>query len=415
MNHAKSIIVGSLLAVTFVGLAWLGNETGKRAARAGWLQGSITSINANEDHFLVPPRPRVTTGGKAELSMTEVADELEELLGGSGGYGPDWDRRMRAQAILEGLEPAELKDLFRELKVRIAEPWDPLLNLVLLEWVRRDPAAAFAATSDVPGRAASVFAEWAMEEPTRALEWLDSENCPLEMENSRDQMRARALRAILERDFDLATSELLKLPSDDHRGGEAWLRTRQSVLTNWAYSALMDPGLRERLVEFVKTTGAPEDHATLNNEMLRHWSQDDAMGMLTYLYELKDYLESANFPAEKRAALEAKAVGAAIYREYDGPALEWWMGRHADSHEVPSALRHAMSSWHQKYPDTARGWFEGEAPSPQRDAMLAGLLPSIATRDPSEAEQMLGMIGDADLRERAAERLDYMKSESPGP
>ncbi|GAA5480921.1 hypothetical protein [Haloferula sargassicola] len=415
MMRTKFMTVGAILAGALACLAWLGSEAGKRVARAGWLHGRADKAETLGSDFAVPARPGKASSPDEEFAVSKTADELEELLGDSHAGGCDWHRELRAQGILESLGPDELAALFQELEGRIAEPWSRLLNVVLLEWARRDPAAAFAATADQYSRAASVFAQWAMEDPTQALAWLDSEDCPPEVEKCRDRMRAQALSEILERDFELATSELLKLPSDDHRGGESWLKTRESVLSRWAYSALVDPALRDRLVDFVKTTGVPEDHARLNEEMLRRWSQDDAMGMLTYLYELRDYLEVADFPAEKRPALEAEAVGAAIYREYDGPALEWWMGRHAESTEVPAALNHALSSWYQKYPDKVRGWFEGQADSPQRDAMLAGLIPSIAIRDAAEAERMLEGIRDPDLHDRAAERLDYMTSEARSP
>ena len=87
------------------------------------------------------------------------------------------------------------------------------------------------------------------------------------------------------------------------------------------------------------------------------------------------------------------------------------MERHSDEEEVPDSLRHAMTEWRQKYPDKVNQWFAGQPDSPQRDALQASLVPSlIATGNMDDAAQVIGQIGDPDLRQPAIERLDYVWS-----
>ena len=149
----------------------------------------------------------------------------------------------------------------------------------------------------------------------------------------------------------------------------------------------------------------------MNSSLLRQWPQEDALGMLTYLQELREYQETADIPADQRPAIDATAVGVAIYREYDRPALEWWMERYGDRTEVPAALQDAMIGWRQKYPEKVNQWFAEQPSSPQRDALQAVLVPSlVAAGKMDDAVQVIGQISDPGLRQSAIERLDFVWS-----
>ncbi len=365
----------------------------------------------------------VTTGPARDASSEKTGSDPETVrnslrrltfLCERSTYLPtDWETLAEVQAILGRLSAADLAAVHAALEKDMAgkDPYASgsrfLLAEILAAWIQLDPAAAMLAGYRNPRSAAvQAFSTWAQEDPAAALDWLESDGFPAELAGKKDELRTSALHSLLHRDYDRATAEFLKLPPEASK----W-EGRSGVISNWAAGAVDDPALRERLVAFAKTTGRPEDYARMNESLLRTWPQQDALGMLTYLHELRGYLESADLPANQRPTLDATAVGAAIYREYDRPALEWWMERHADLSEVPAPLQDAMIGWHQKYPEKVNQWFAEQPPSPQRDAMQAALVPAmVATGKMEEAVQAIGNIGDATMRQSAIERLDYVWS-----
>lgn len=409
MPRAKSIVSTALVLALVAGLAWSGREAGKRMARAGWFHRDAAEKKA----AVLRPESAVTAA-KKETDPQAAANALRRLMFLSEGsvYLPtDWETLAEVQSVLGSLSAAELAEILNTMRQEVLSDSSSsgysLSRLVLAEWVKKDPAAALLAGFQNPRLgAAEAFASWAMGDPATALDWLESDGFPAGLADKKDGLRAAALRPLLGRDFDRATAEFLKLPAESN----PW-EGRAGLMAGWANEAVHDPTLRERLVAFAKTTGRPEDHAHMNHSLLREWPQEDALGMLTYLHELRGYLESADLPAEKRPTLEATAVGAAIYREYDRPALEWWMERYGDRPEVPGPLQDAMIGWRQKDPDKVNQWFAEQPPSPQRDALQASLVPTmIALGKMADAAQAIGNIGDPDLRQSAIERLDYVWS-----
>lgn len=408
MPRVKSILSTACLLAVVAGLAWSGREAGKRMARAGWFRGDAVEKKSAFD------APATTARSPKDAANPQAAANalrrLKFLTEGSVFLTTDWEALSEMRAVLAGLSAAELAEIHAVLVAegnRARFPNSFLEDEVLAAWVKLDPAAALTAAYQNPEfYAAQVFAAWAMEDPSTALDWLESEGFPAELAEKKNELRANALYALLDRDFDRATAEFLKLPP-----GPADGRGRSAVISGWASSAVHDPALRERLIAFAKSTGNPEDHAAMNSSLLRQWPQEDALGMLTYLQDLREYQETADIPADQRPAIDATAVGAAIFREYDRPALEWWMERYGDRTEVPAALQDAMIGWRQKYPDKVNQWFAEQPASPQRDALQAVLVPSlVAAGKMDDAVQAIDRIGDPDLRQSAIERLDYVWS-----
>jgi hypothetical protein len=391
MPRAKSMLTGALALALLTGLWWTSREAGKRMARAGWWQGDPKSARKIA---VAPNRPGATENpGQTLEALQNTIRRLEFLAAGSAYLPGDWETLAEVQAILDGLSAEDLAQIHAAIH---GGPFGSALHYlthqVLAAWVRPPR-----------GNGQGIFAVWAQEDPSRALDWLESAELSGELAGKKDELRAAALGLLLQRDFERATAEFLKLPPTT----DAQRDERASLMGNWASQTLGDPALRERLIDFAKSTGHPADHASLNDRLFREWPQDDALGLLTYLQDLREYQETADIPADQRPAIDATAVGAAIYREYDRPALEWWMERYEDRTEVPAPLHDAMVQWHFKYPDKLTQWFAEQPPSPQRDAMQAALLPAQAVGNPAAAAQAIGNITDPDLRQSAIERLDY--------
>ncbi|MCW1884625.1 hypothetical protein OKA04_07760 [Luteolibacter flavescens] len=410
MPRAKTILSACLLVAVIGGLSWSCREAGKRMARAGWFHGGAGARDASPP---VPVRGASTVNvvDRRPDAAANALLRLTHLCEGSIYLASDWETQAEVKSILEGLSAEELAEIFRMMEEDFTH--SPLGKSFLLgrllmeEWVRKDPAAALVAAFRHPRLGpAEAFTSWSMADAASALAWLESESFPAELAKKKDELREAALRPLLGRDFALASAEFLKLPP----GGTEW-QGRAGLMRGWAADVVHDPALREQLVAFAKTTGHPGDHSRMNDSLLRAWPQEDALGMLTYLNELRDYMETADVPADQRPGFDAMAVGAAIYREYDRPALEWWMERHADQPEVPGALQDAMIQWRAKYPDKVAQWMAEQPPSLQRDAMQASFIPSLATSGKmEEAAQIIQDIADPGLRQSAIERLDYMWS-----
>ena len=174
-----------------------------------------------------------------------------------------------------------------------------------------------------------------------------------------------------------------------------------------------DPAMRGRLLDFAKTTGRPGDYAELNYHLISNWPQEDVIGTIDHLQQLKGYLESGSIPAEARAEVDSTAVAAAIHREYDRPALEWWMERYGDSRELTTPMRDAMVGWAHKYPDKMLQWFSEQPPSPQRDALANSVVPSLVQQKKfAEAAGTIETIQDPEYRQSATERLDFLWREA---
>ena len=410
MPLTNRLLFRSVGLLGLMSLAWLGNRAGHSMARAGWFQSTLMSAKDAGTEQLTPDRPPSAPGSTGQA--VSALKRLRAIVSASPQLESDWEARAQVDDILAKLSADELASVYAELEIGLDPTSQFLAQKVGVAWARKDPSAALAAAqakrSPFHGYGGSfaggIFKDWAADEPSAALAWLDSRDLSAEFAEMKAQLRCRALFDLVGRDFDLATSEFLKLDPNKEDGFDS-----RSVLASWAGVYADDPVMRERLVEFAKSTGRPDDYAQLNSSLLRAWPQADADAMRVYLEGLRDYLNSDAVPVEARPNVDATAVGAAIYREYTGPALEWWMGRYSQSSETPQALRGSIAAWVQKYPDQVRQWFDEQPPSPQRDSISTTVVTTLAARGKfQEAAGMLQGINDPKLRQSATERLDFV-------
>lgn len=405
MPRDKRLLLRAAGLLGLVSLAWLGNRAGHSIARAGWFQQAVVSAKTlrTESSLAEPQRSPHATPDQAAFALKRLLAVIEA----SPDLTHDWDARAEIDGILAKLSSDELAAVYAALQIGLDLNLRVLARKVGLAWVAKDPVAALSAALakrslyvSSHANAVSIFNDWAANDPSAALTWLDSTDVPPELAEEKARFRAAALSGLLERDFDLATSGFLKFESGEENS--------RILLGQWAGTYVGDPAMRERLVEFAKSTGRPDDYAQLNASLLRVWPQEDSQAMLEYLKGLRDYLNSDAVPVEARPNVDATAVGVAIYREYTGPALEWWMERYSQSSETPQPLRASVTAWVQKYPDQARQWFEEQPASPQRDSLNATAVTAFAARGKfKEAAAMLQGIGDPKLRQSAIERLDF--------
>jgi hypothetical protein len=411
MPRAKSLLKGGLMLAFLILLGIGGKLTGKHLARSGILhRGTPGAKTTARDAG--PKDGDSTEPVRADLVATSIR-RLEALAAGSPNLRLDWEAQAQMDAIIAKLSAAELAEVFAGLKLRVMGAEDlVLIEKVGVAWMAKDPDAALKAalakgTSSWDYLARQIFGAWAQDDPRTALAWLDAAEVPPGYPDLKEELRGFVVMGMVERDFELATTEFLKTdPSSKFQ------RQYASPMRAWAYQYGDDPAMRNRLVEFAKSTGRPQDYAELNYHLLSHWSQEDAMGMLSYLHELRDYLESDAVPAAERPAVDGKAVAVAIFREYDRPALEWWMERYGESRDTPATMRDAMSQWTQKYPDKVLQWFEEQPPSPQRDALASSVIPSLIQQKKfQEAAGTIAAMQDAGYRQAATERLEILWSE----
>ena len=413
MPRAKTLLKCGLMLAFLILLGIGGKLAGKHLARSGILHRSTSAAKAAAGS--AGPKARGSTEPvRADLVATSLR-RLEALAAGSPNLEVDWEAQAQMDAIIAKLSAAELAEVFAGLKLLVVTGLGDLVLVgkVGAAWMAKDPDAALKAAlakgdssrSDYLVR--TIFGSWAQDDPRAALAWLDAAELPPGHPDLKEVFRRLAVMGAVERDFELATTEFLKTdPSAKLQFDYG------SPMQAWAYQYGDDPAMRNRLVEFAKTTGRPGDYAELNYHLLRNWAQEDAMGMLSYLHELREYLESDAVPAAERPAVDAKAVAVAIYREYDRPALEWWMERYGESRDTPAPMRDAMSQWTHKYPDKVLQWFDEQPPSPQRDALASSVIPALIQQKKfQEAAGTIATMQDADYRQAATERLEILWSE----
>jgi len=419
MSKTKRLIFRVVGLVGLGGLAWLGNHAGHYMARGGWFHGEATAGKPFRHGSPASGRSSsASSPASASIDQEEVASVLRRLRAMSASSPllmADFEAEAQIDAILAKLSAGELAAVFAGLTdMRGAGNYNArfLIKKVGLAWVALDPTAGLEAVvgrSKIfgPGNASSIFGEWAADAPETAFAWLDSTELSPELTKLKDELRAAALVYLAERDFELATSEFLKMGDKEGRSNGS----RGGALSYWASLYLDDPGMREQLVEFAKSTGNPNDYAQLNDSLLRQWPQEDPLGMLDYLQGLRGYLESDAVPADKRPEVDASAVGVAIYREYTRPAMEWWMDRYSQSTETPEPMREAIKYWIHQRPAEMEQWFTEQPESPQRDALSSAAATTyIANSKFQEAAQRIGQINDPKIRESAVERLNFVWS-----
>jgi len=410
MPHAKTLLTTGLMIGCLGLLGFAGKKAGQQLARAGIFERSGPKEMATPGN--TGPRDKEShEPAQADLVASSIK-RLNALADNSPNLGVDWEAQAQIDAIIAKLNAAELAEVFVSMGGNMDRGLHLIVIKVGLAWMAKDPDAAIRAAQEKMPRsngylARSIFGTWAQEDPKAALAWLGSADLPENPATLREELRKNALVGLAERDFELATAEFLKMErSADGKNDYA------NPMLVWGDMYADDPVMRDRLVAFAKTTGRPEDYATLNHQLLKEWPQEDAMGMMNYLNELRGYLESDAVPTDVRQKVDGAAVAAAIYREYDRPALEWWMERYGQSSEAPAPMREAMDQWAQKYPDAMLSWFEEQPPSPQRDALTTSVIPALIQQKKfAEAAASIAGMQDPGIRQAATERLDMLWSE----
>ncbi|MEK7951572.1 hypothetical protein [Luteolibacter soli] len=414
-SKTKTVIFRCAGIVVLAGLAWVGSRAGHYMARGGWFQGE--TVRGKVARGLQAAPERTASAPVKAADVASVVRRLQAIAKGSPNLLIDFEAGAQIDAILAKLSAGELAAVFDGLDSGAARRDYNMRALILkvgVAWVVLDPTAAMTAaagksTAMGGDYSSNIFGEWAADAPEAAFAWLNGEDFPASLEKMKDELRSSALFNLAERDFDVAKAEFLKM-GDEKQGWQSG--SRASVLRYWGSMYLDDPGMRDQLVEFAKSTGKPDDYARLNDALLREWKQEDPLGMLEYLQGLKDYLESDAVPAEKRQEVDASAVNAAIYREYTGQAMEWWMSRYSQSTETPQRMREAIGYWIHQRPAEMEQWFAEQPESPQRDAMSAAAAITYTGNGKfQEAAKRVGEISDATMKQSAVERLNYVWSQ----
>lgn len=401
--HVKSTISLVLGLAGLAILIFLGSWCGAKMARAGWFYEITPQVmSARVGSSSLPKR------SVEPVRKDEVASAVKRLLTidlDSPSLFMDWQAQAKIDGILAKLSTTELAAVYAGIGSETDGSSRYLIRKVGAAWMARDPDAAFGSAFDKSASdAQAISIRWASDDPIAALAWLNSKEFPKGFDNRSKSIREEALLQLLERDFSSAASELL-----DSRESAAPGQDVGSTLAVWGRLYADDPATRGRLIAFAKSTGHPEDYAALNGSLLRSWPQDDSLGMMTYLQELRGYLESDVVPPEARPKTDAAAVAAAIEREYTSVALEWWMERYSQTSETPAPLREAIYKWATKDPDAASRWIDQQPASPQRDPMnAAAILGLIARSRFAEAAQRFASIHDSNVRQPAIERLDLV-------
>ena len=399
-----------LIAIALLG--FLGNRAGHLIARAGYFRvtddGERTAVQGGggRDH---PARPQRVSSAPARRGAVDAAlEKLHEISRNSPGIYVDWEAQAAIQRVLAELTPEELGELYARLDGQDETGGlDDLSRLVGARWAASDPDAAIKAAlakSKMRGEhyAIGIFREWAADHPREALAWLDAAEMDPRMAKRKDEMRGGIVSGLVERDFALAKEEFAKLDT----------ATADDVMNYWGISYVVDAAMREKLIEYAKSTGRPGDFAALNQGLVREWPENDPLGLLHHLEDLRDYLESDAVPAGSRPETDAAAVGIAIQREYHDAAMEWWMGRYSQSAETPQTLREAMRTWSRQKPDVTLQWLAAQPDSPQRDVL--GAVAMAAYLEASQfprAAAMMESIHDPGLRQAGMERLEMLWTE----
>ncbi|WP_035601416.1 hypothetical protein [Haloferula sp. BvORR071] len=411
MPRAKSLLKGGALLLCLGLLGFAGKKAGQQMARSGIIDRTVSTQKAAKTGEAAPQQTRKKEAARADMAASTLK-RLNALVERSPNSFFDLEAQAQMDDLIGKLNAAELGELYLMLD-QGQDSFRVLSEKLATAWMIKDPDAALRGLLEkkAPGygnwQVRTAFSNWAQDHPEDAFAWLDSAELPEEFAKLRDELRGNAMYGLIERDFERTTAEFLKI-----KRPEGWGRDEFNLMGAWGDMYADDPLMRGRLLEFAKSTGNPRDHAELNHELLKAWPQEDTAGMMSYLYELKDYQESGAIPADQRLQSDGTAVAAAIYREYDQAGLMWWMQEHSDSREAPAPMREAMTQWQNKYPDKVQAWFDEQPPSVQRDALASSLIPTLIQKQQfTDAARWIAGMGDAEIRQAASERLEFMWKE----
>ncbi|WP_035601733.1 hypothetical protein [Haloferula sp. BvORR071] len=415
MPRIKPLLSLALLSGALALIACLGSRGGRFLARSGIVHpsGPSSARKPIDESGAAKDKAAEQELLRADLVETSIK-RLKALAGNCPDLREDWETQAQMDGVIAKLSARELAEVFAATNFQLGDRTAVLPMKIGTAWMAQDPDAALKGLVEWSERSgyggylvAAVFGNWAGEAPEAALAWLNSAEFPADPPTLREQLRESALYTLAERDFDLATAEFLKITGPSSSRSDS-----QTIMSNWAALHSDDPVIRSRLIDFAKSTSNPKDYAELNAGLLQRWPQEDAMGMMSYLQELQSYLESDAVPAAARPQVDASAVGVAIFREYDGPALKWWMERYGDSRETPAPMKSAMADWMKKYPDKAMQWFQEQPAGLQRDSLTTSVIPSLITMKRfDDAAKSIENIQDPTLRQNSAQRLNILWSE----
>jgi hypothetical protein len=324
----------------------------------------------------------------------------------------DWEAKSAIHRVLADLSPEDLGEIYARLTPQ-DEPGGThdLGRMVGARWAASDPDAAIKAAfakSRMRGEffASVIIREWSADHPREALEWLNTTELDPRLAKRKDELKGNIVAGLSQRDFTLAKEELAKLGDKEAK----------DVIERWGHANVIDAAMREKLIDYAKSTGNPADFAALNRGLVSEWPQNDPLGLMNHLQDLQAYLESDAVPISSQPEADAAAVGIAIRREYHDAALEWWMGRYSQSNQAPEPLREAISKWCGEKPDVALQWLESQPESPQRDALSAAAAPVLLGKGNfAKAAEIIESINDAGLRQLGTERLEILwKEKDPG-
>ncbi len=412
MPRAKSRFKTGLFLVLLALLAFLGSQAGRYIARSGVVHQSAAKNPATRTE--VPAGNSIPKETLRPDVVTASIRKLKGLIENSPDLENDLEALAGADELIAKLSATELGQVFAGLEGQFGDPSQIMLRKVGAAWMALDADSALkAALGESPKSrsfiARQMFKAWAQDSPAAAFAWLNSTELLKEPSHLKEDLRQAALEETLERDFTMASAEYLKSTGPASNWDEG-------MMARWVRQYADDPTMRNRLIDFAKSTGRPDDFSKLTQALILEWPQDDALGTITYLQELRSYLESGAIPAEARPKVDATAVGAAIAREYDRPALEWWMERYGQAEETPAPLREAMDRWADKHPDAVSQWFAEQPAGPQRDALMAAVIPSMLQQEKfTQVAQGIEAMQGSRYRQGAMERLNILWSQKdPG-
>lgn len=409
-TRGKSVRISICWLLVIGAVALSTNRSAKYLARAGYFQSAV-------------PGHSKTSGGHEGRSIRpstknqprEIEAVLAQLLSIYRTRNELWlsfDAQADVDRILASLSPEELARIFQGLDaLDETSSIDDLYLQVGACWAAVDPTAAMnAALGRSKDRgmylASRIFRQWAADHPEDALRWLDAPDLIPQFQKQREQLRVEVVSGLTVADFPLAQATFRKMSPADV----------QAVWERWGHIYVEDPAMRERFSSLSKEYGDPDAYAAFNKGLMKLWPENDPLGLMGHLEDLKDHLESVNLSPEIRPRIDAEAVGAAILREYNEPALEWWMQRYSDSDVLPPPLGRALVTWVRNKPEISMQWLQDQPRSLQRDAMGSVIATSLMTQQRfSQAASILATINNPETRTAGVERLEILwKEKDPG-
>jgi hypothetical protein len=216
MSRAKTLLKGGLTLIFLILLGIGGKFAGKHLARSGILHRSTPGAKT-APRDAGPKDSGGTEPVRTDLVATSIK-RLEALATGSPYLRVDWEAQAQMDAIIAKLSAAELAEVFAGLKsLRGGDEGSLILAVkVGAAWMAKDPDAALKAAlargeaSRFDYLARTIFGTWAQNDPRAALAWLDAAELPSEHPDMKEEFRRLVVMGMVERDFELATTEYLK-------------------------------------------------------------------------------------------------------------------------------------------------------------------------------------------------------------